>query len=51
MCSFFRYLYSRQFVFSYFIKLVTMFAIWKIPSATRSNGKQNISYQNKIDWQ
>ena len=30
---------------------VFMFAIWKIPPATLSNGKQNIQFQNKIDWQ
>ena len=41
--------YACQFVFSYFIKLGTMFAIWKIPHVTRSNGKQNIPCQNKID--
>ena len=26
-----------------------MFAIWKSPPATCSNGKQNIQFQNKID--
>ena len=25
-------------------------SIWKIPPATCSNGKQNIQFQNKIDW-
>ena len=28
--------------------LRTMSAIWKISPATRSNGKQNIQFQNKI---
>ena len=28
-----------------------MFAVWNIPPAPRSNGKQNIQFQNKIDWQ
>ena len=52
ICSFdIMFLYWKfticQFVFSYFIKLGTMFTIWKIPPATRSNGKQNIQFQNK----
>ena len=42
---------APQFVFSYFIKFGTVFAIWKIPPATHSSGKQNIQFQNKIDWQ
>ena len=34
-------------MFSYFVKLGTMFAIGKIPPTTRSNGKQNkVSKQN-----
>ena len=36
-------------MFSYFIE--TMYAILKVPPATRSNGKRNIQTQNKIDWQ
>ena len=35
------------FVFSYFIKLRTKLAIWKILPATHSNSKQNIQFQNK----
>jgi len=37
-----------QFVFIYVIKLGTMFAIWKIPLATRSNDKTKdpVSKQN-----
>ena len=37
-----------QFVFNYVIKLGTMFVIWNIPPATRSNAKQNIQFQNKL---
>ena len=37
-----------QIGFSYFTKLGTMFTVWNIPPATRSNGKQNIQFQNKI---
>ena len=38
-------------VFSYFIKLGIVFAIWKVPPAAYSNGKSNIQFQNKINWQ
>ena len=38
-------------MFRYFFKLGTKFTIWKILPATRSDGKQNIQFQNKIDWQ
>ena len=31
------------------LKLGPMFAIWKIPPATRSRGKQNVQFQNIID--
>jgi len=31
-----------QIMFSYFIKLGAMFAMWKIPPAIRWNGKQTI---------
>ena len=37
--------------FNYLIKLRTMFEFWKIPPVSRSNGKQNIQFQNKTDWQ
>ena len=37
-------------VFSYFINLRTMLPILKILPATHSNDKQNIQFQNKIDW-
>ena len=40
-----------QFVASYFIKLGTMFIIWKVPPVNRWNGKQNIRFKNKIFWQ
>ena len=39
------------YVYSYFIKLGTMFAVGKIPPAKRSNGKQNIQFHSKIDRQ
>ena len=39
------------YVVSYFTKQGTMLAIWKIPPAARSNGKQNIQFQNKIGRQ
>ena len=32
-----------------FIMLRIMLAIWKIYLQTRSNGKQNIQFQNRID--
>ena len=37
-----------QCVLTYLMKLGTMFAIKKIPPATRSNYKQNILFQNKL---
>ena len=33
------------------INLGIKFIMLMIPPATHSNGKQNIQYQNKIDWQ
>ena len=44
-------LHICKFVFIYVIKLGTMSAIWTIPPAVCSSGKQNIQFQNKIDWQ
>ena len=38
-------------IFFNFINLGTVFAIWKILPASRSNGKQNIQFQNNIYWQ
>ena len=35
-------------VFSYFIKLVTMFAFLKTPPVTHSNEKQNVQFQIKL---
>ena len=37
-----------QFVFSYFIKLGTMFAILKIPPATCSNGKTKSTFKTEL---
>jgi len=42
---------AGQFAISNCIKLGTIFAISTIPYATRLSVKQNIQFQNKIDWQ
>jgi len=31
-------------------KLGTVLAVWKFPTATHWNSKQNITFQKKIDW-